>query len=76
MEGKISNAMEFKTKTVPSDMAISSSLACVMGPTAAMALPPQIAVPVDIRNAGTRCTFNSAPRPIPASSAKLMPSIV
>jgi len=39
MAGKMSSATEFSTNTVPSAMAISSSLACVMGPTAAIALP-------------------------------------
>ena len=49
MSGKISNATEFSTKMVPSETAICSSLAPVIGPTAAIALPPQIAVPVEIR---------------------------
>ena len=52
MAGKVSSATEFSTKTVPSDTDISSSVAPVIGPTAAIALPPQIAVPVEIRNAG------------------------
>ena len=38
-------------KTAPSDTPISSSLASAIGPTAAMALPPQMAVPALIRNA-------------------------
>lgn len=45
--GNASKATEFSTKTVPSETAISSSLALVIGATAAMALPPQIAVPVE-----------------------------
>ena len=55
MAGKVSRATELSTNTVPSEMAICSSLAPVMGPTAAMALPPQMAVPVEIRKAGVRC---------------------
>ena len=74
--GKISSATEFNTNTVPSDTAISSSLACTIGPTAAMALPPQIAVPVEIRNAGVFCTPSSVPRTIPATSAKVIPRTV
>ena len=38
-------------KTAPRDTAISSSLASAMGPTAAMALPPQMAVPALIKKA-------------------------
>ena len=50
MAGKASRATEFSTNTVPSETAISSSLALVMGATAAMALPPQMAVPAEMRN--------------------------
>jgi len=49
IDGKINSAMELRMNTVPSETAISSSLACRIGPTAAIALPPQIAVPVEIR---------------------------
>ena len=41
----MSSATEFSTNTVPRETAISSSDAFAIGPTAAMALPPQIAVP-------------------------------
>jgi hypothetical protein len=41
--GNVSKATEFSTNTVPSDTAISSWLTLVIGATAAMALPPQIA---------------------------------
>ena len=47
--GKIKRAIEFKMKIVPSEIAISSSPAPTIGATAAIALPPQIAVPVEIR---------------------------
>src|SRR5207342_1076381 len=49
IEGKMSSAIEFRIKTVPSDTAISSSPACSIGPMAAIALPPQIAVPAEIK---------------------------
>jgi len=52
MTGKRKRAMELRMNTAPRETAISSSLALAMGPTAAMALPPQIAVPALIRNAG------------------------
>jgi hypothetical protein len=45
--GNVSRAIEFSTKTVPSETAISSWLALVIGAIAAMALPPQMAVPHD-----------------------------
>src|SRR5690348_9298854 len=60
MGGKISRATELRTKIVPSDTAICSSLAPVMGPTAAIALPPQMAVPVEIRKAGVRFIASKA----------------
>ena len=47
--GKVSEAIEFRTKTVPSETAISSWLALVIGAIAAITLPPQIAVPADMR---------------------------
>src|SRR5262245_45421361 len=41
--GNINNAIELRMKTVPSETDISSSVASMTGPTAAIALPPQIA---------------------------------
>ena len=58
---------------MPSETAICSSLASQNVPTAAMALPPQIAVPVEIRKAaGVLCIPSKAPRTMPATIAKLM----
>src|ERR1700740_3260790 len=48
--GNRNSATELRINTAPSDTAISSSLAPAIGPTAAIALPPQIAVPALIRN--------------------------
>jgi hypothetical protein len=48
--GNASKATELSRNTVPRETAISSSLALVMGAIAAMALPPQIAVPAVMRN--------------------------
>ena len=70
MVGKVSSATEFSTKIVPSETDISSSVAPVIGPTAAMALPPQIAVPVEMRNAGRDGTEISLPSSVPTSMAK------
>ena len=47
--GKMNSAMELRMNTVPSETDISSSVAPITGPTAAIALPPQIAVPDEIR---------------------------
>src|SRR5881394_3981050 len=49
ISGKMNNAIELRMNTVPRETDISSSLAPITGPTAAMALPPQIAVPDEIR---------------------------
>src|SRR5205807_7619778 len=76
MAGKISSAMELRTNTVPSETAISSSVAWQMGPTAAIALPPQIAVPVEIRKAEVLCIPKKTPKAMPTSMEKLMLSMV
>ena len=70
--GNVSKATEFSTKMVPSETDISSSVAPVIGPTAAMALPPQIAVPVEMRNAGRLSTRNHLPSSVPRAIAKAM----
>src|SRR5437879_5406369 len=43
--------MELRIKTVPRETAISSSLAWTIGATAAMALPPEMALPTVTKNA-------------------------
>ena len=55
---------------VPSETDISSSVAPVIGPTAAIAEPPQMAVPVAIRKAGVERTFKIFPSNIPTIKAK------
>ena len=45
----MNKAMAFKMNITPNDTAISFSFALTTGPTAAIALPPQIAVPEEIR---------------------------
>src|SRR5580765_4302044 len=72
MAGNVSRATELSTNTVPSDTAISSSVAPVIGPTAAMALPPQIAVPVEIRYAGSFSTRIALPSNTPTTMANEM----
>ncbi len=68
--GKVSNATELRTKTVPSETAICSSLASVIGATAAIALPPQIAVPAEIRKDVLCSTLSSFPSPQPSNIGK------
>src|SRR5262249_35369436 len=60
----------------PSETDISSSLAPATGPTAAIALPPQIAVPTEINSALTRSTFNQRPSATPMIIVAEMPSAV
>src|SRR5262249_31781657 len=50
--------------------------AWMIGPTAAMALPPQIAVPVVIRNDEFDFTRSPLPKARPTASAKQIPSAV
>ena len=66
MVGNINRATEFSMKIVPSDTAISCSSASMIGPTAAIALPPQIAVPADIRKE-TVCSTARQPGASPAN---------
>ncbi len=66
------SAIEFSMNTVPIATAISSSSACRIGPTAAIADPPQIAVPVAIRNDGVPFTRNARPMASPMASANVM----
>ena len=47
--GKIKRAIAFRTNIVARATDMSLSFALITGPTAAMALPPQIAVPELIR---------------------------
>ena len=56
-------------KTVPSDTDISSSVAPITGPTAAMALPPQIAVPEEIRWAVLLPTRSTRPSSVAERAA-------
>ena len=70
--GKSSKATEFKTNTVPSETAISCSFAFSTGPIAAIALPPQIAVPKLIRSDCVLPTCSSLPKATPRASANVM----
>src|SRR5579862_4673486 len=74
--GNRNSATEFRMNTVPSATAISSSLALAIGPTAAMALPPQIAVPALIRNAAFLPTRSTYPSPRPRDIATVIPIAV
>src|SRR5262249_41649705 len=75
-ERKNRSAEEIKIKTAPSETDISSSLAPTTGPTAAIALPPQIAVPTEINSAGVRSTFSHRPSATPRIIVAAMPSAV
>ena len=59
--GKVSKAIEFRRNITPSEIEMSFSEASIMGEIAAIALPPQIAVPEDIRWDVFLFNFNSFP---------------
>ena len=66
------SATEFNTNTVPSETAISSSFASSTGPIAAIALPPQIAVPKLISSDCVFPTCSILPNNTPTLSANAM----
>ncbi len=76
IRGKISRPTEFNTKTVLNETAVSSSRASMIGQTAAMALPPQIAVPAEMRKAELNGTERQRPRNIPTAMATTIPTPV
>ena len=66
--GKMNRATALSMKMVPMATVISLSLALITGDKAAIALPPQMAVPPETRNPVSRLTFNflvkNKPNPI------------
>ena len=72
MSGNSRSATEFSTNTVPSDTAISSSLAASTGPIAAIALPPHTAVPKLISSDCFLPTCSILPSRTPSPSANAM----
>src|SRR5207248_10593614 len=66
----------FRMKTVPMETESCSSDASTTGATAAMALPPQIAVPTEIKYDELRCTPKALPNNQPTPSAKAIPHSV
>src|SRR5208283_156134 len=74
--GKVSSATEFSMKIVPSETDISSSVAPTTGPIAAIALPPQIAVPAEIRKAARGRSDTNLPIAAPTIRAKAIPTAV
>src|SRR5665213_4241313 len=72
MRGKSSSATELSTNTVPSETLISSSFASSTGPIAAIALPPQMAVPMLINCDCVLPTLSRYPSRMPRPMTKLM----
>ena len=70
--GNNSSATELRTNTVPSETLISSSFASSTGPIAAIALPPQMAVPMLINCDCVLPTLRKWPIRIPRPRAKPM----
>jgi len=67
--GEGEQATALSVKTVPSETAMSSSPALVMGAMQRWALPPQIAVPHVMRNAALGCSSACDPARCPADGA-------
>ena len=59
--GKINSAIAFKVNIVPKATVMELSLALITGPKAAIALPPHIAVPPEMRVLVCTSTFNNLP---------------
>ena len=69
-------AIALRIKMVPSDIDISLSLAFTTGATAAIALPPHIAVPAEMRYDVLRSIISLFPRYIPRKSTLKTETIV
>jgi len=66
------SAIAFREKTVAREMAISSSLALMTGAIAAIALPPQMAVPNEINDRVLSGTRNALPMIVPSKIVVLI----
>ena len=76
ISGNTNKAIALSTKTVPRATDISSASASIVGPTAAIALPPQIAVPDEIRAEVLAYTHSHLPTRYPSASVPKMVAIV
>ena len=65
MAGKIINATALRVNTVAMDNVVSLSSASIIGAMAAIALPPQMAVPDDMRYELFLDSLNAFPRAVP-----------
>ncbi len=74
--GKIKSAMALRIKITPSDTAISFSLAFITPPTAAIALPPQMAVPDEMRYEVRPSIFMYLPSRMPTTITPITETIV
>ena len=73
----MNNAIAFSTNTTARATDILAGLALITGPTAAMALPPQIAVPELIKYDVSLSTFRSfLPISIPMASVPMTETMV
>ena len=76
MSGKTMSAIEFKIKIVPNATDVSSAPALMAGETAAIALPPQIAVTEAISVDVLSFIFNNLPTKNPRISVPKIEAIV
>lgn len=74
--GKMSSAAAFSVKTVAMESVVSSSSASMMGAIAAIALPPQIAVPEDMRYELLRESLKALPSRTPRHITPITDTIV
>ncbi len=76
MGGNRTSAVAFSRKTVPKATDMSCDFASMAGPTAAMALPPQMAVPTLTSVEVSRGVPKSRPRIQPSPRVSVMPTTV
>ena len=74
--GKMSSAAAFSVKTVAMESVVSSSSASMIGAIAAIALPPQIAVPEDMRYELLRESLKALPSRTPRHITPITDTIV
>ena len=76
MGGKMNSATAFRMNTVASETVIDSARAPIAGPTAAIALPPQMLVPAVIKNEVCSSTFSARPNSTPKVNVSAIPATV
>ena len=76
MVGKINKAIELSKNTIPKAILISLPFALITGEIAAIALPPQMAVPEVIRCPSFKSSFNNLANTSPKLTVNRMEKMV